>query len=189
MDTALWLTALTGLGGVGLGGLLSFRTQERGRLHQERQAWRETRRLTYGALVSAVRQYRLHVLDPRASVEVRIHANGQRLVPILDAAGVKYQELMEASHTEVNLVARGGEVIDAAHVLTTMARRVAVARRIYGVESVPVAFDGHYFRAERAFVNSARRDLELPEEQMGRLPDIVSEIDSDLMEAFREGGE
>lgn len=75
MDATVWLSGLTALAGVGLGGLLSFRIQERARLHQERQAWRETRRVNYASLVAAVRQYRLHVLDPHSFIEIRVHAN------------------------------------------------------------------------------------------------------------------
>ncbi|MGW0756168.1 hypothetical protein ACWD1Y_06725 [Streptomyces sp. NPDC002814] len=189
MDVAVWLSGLTALGGVGLGGLLSFRMQERARLHQERQAWRETRRVSYASLVAAVRQYRLHVLEPNAYVEIRPHPNGLRFIPILRAEGVKSQESMEAAHTEVNIVARGAEVADAAHLLTTIARRVAIARCVYGVENVPAFIEEHYFKVERAFVNSARRDLELSAEDMSRLPEIVAEIDIRLMDAFRERGE
>ncbi len=56
MDIAVWLRGLMALAGVGFGGLLSSRAQDRAWRHEELRLWRHARRTTYGNLVAAVRQ-------------------------------------------------------------------------------------------------------------------------------------
>ncbi len=64
MDIAVWLRGLMALAGVGFGGLLSSRAQDRAWRHEELRLWRDARRTTYGNLVAAVRQYRSYVSRP-----------------------------------------------------------------------------------------------------------------------------
>ncbi|MFD9005159.1 hypothetical protein ACFV0T_30130 [Streptomyces sp. NPDC059582] len=93
---------------------------------------------------------------------------------------------MESAFTEVQLIAHDQETIDRAHLLTSIARRIAVARAVHGAGGVPSDLDESLFVAERAFVNSARRDLGLRSVNAPPFPDALWQIDVDLLQAYRD---
>ena len=190
MDLAVWLSAPLTLVGVWLGGFLSSRAQDRTWKREQSQLSRDVRRAVYSRLVATVRQYRSYVVGPHAQVDVWLwdDPGGRRLAPGIGADGATYQEAMEASFTEVLMVAEDQETIDRAHFLTGMARRTAVARAIYGSDQIPNNVDGALFVAERSFIECARRDLGLP--VMDRDPHPRSQelidIDAHFMRAYRD---
>ncbi|WP_326629898.1 hypothetical protein OIE67_38950 [Nonomuraea fuscirosea] len=185
MDFAVWLSGLMALAGVGLGGLLSSRAQDRAWKREEQRRWRDARRSTYGDFVAAVRQYRLFVSGPDAAVEVWMHPDGTRLIPAIGPGGADYQTKMEASFTAVQMVAQDQETVNKAHFLASIARRVAVARAVHGPGKVPSDLDESLFTAERDFLNSARRDLGLPDMDEVPFPEALADIDDTLTEAYR----
>ncbi|WP_203883988.1 hypothetical protein [Planotetraspora kaengkrachanensis] len=185
MDITVWLSGLMALAGVGLGGLLSSRAQDRAWKREEQRRWRDARRATYGEFVSAVREYRLFVSGPDTRVEVWMHPDGTRLIPAIDSEDGECQTKMEASFTAVQMVAREQETVDKAHFLTSIARRVAVARVVYGPGKVPSDLDESLFTAERDFINSARRDLGLLDMNDVPFPQVLADIDNTLREAYR----
>ncbi|MFE0155192.1 hypothetical protein ACFWY5_49205 [Nonomuraea sp. NPDC059007] len=184
MDFAVWLSGLIALAGVGLGGLLSSRAQDRAWKREEQRRWREARRSTYGDFVAAVREYRSFVSGPDTSVEVWMHPDGTRLIPAIGPGGAEYQTKMEAAFTAVQMVARDQETVDKAHFLAGIARRVAVARVVYGPGKVPSDLDESLFTAERDFLNSARRDLGLNDMDEVPFPEALADIDDTLKAAF-----
>jgi hypothetical protein len=184
MSSAVWLSGLIALAGVGFGSLLSSRAQDRAWRREEQRLWRDVRRTTYGDFTAAVRQYRLYVTGPDAWIEVWTHPDGGRLVPGIGPEGAEYQEHMEAAFTAVQMTARIQETVDRAHLLASIARRVAVARAIYGAGHVPSDLDESLFTAERDFLNSARRDLGLPDMNAVPFPQALAQADASLVEAY-----
>ncbi|MFI9559399.1 hypothetical protein [Nonomuraea endophytica] len=184
MDIAVWLSGLMALAGVGLGGLLSSRAQDRAWKREEQRRWQDARRARYGELVAAVRQYRSFVSGPDTPVEVWMHPGGTRLIPALGPGGAEFQTKMEAAFTAVQMVARDQETVNKAHFLTSIARRVAVARVVYGPGKVPSDLDENLFTAERDFLNSARRDLGLPDMDDVPFPEVLADIDNALRQAY-----
>ena len=185
MDIAVWLSGLMALAGVGLGGLLSWRAQDRAWRREEVRLWRDARRNTYADLVAAVRQYRTYATRPDAHIELWTHPDGRRLVPGIGPEGAKYQETLEAAFTAVQMLAQDQETVNRAHVLTSIARRVAVARAIYGAGAVPSDLDESLFAAETDFLNLARRDLGLFDLNAVPFPETLAQIDTSLIEAYR----
>ncbi len=185
MDLAVWIAGLTTLAGVGLGGALTSRAQERAWKREDARAWRDARRATYGGLVAAVRRYRGYVAGPQADVEVWFHPDGERLVPGIGTDGAAHQDAMESAFTEVQLTARDQHTVDHAHLLTSIARRVAVARAVHGAGHVPSHLDEALFTAERDFLNAARRDLGLHPVDASPFPDTLHHIDRELLQAHR----
>ncbi|MGW2550024.1 hypothetical protein [Streptomyces sp. NPDC001635] len=109
----------------------------------------------------------------------------ERLIPGIGAEGAKYQEAMESAFTDVQMIADQG-TIDRAHLLTSVARRIAVARAVHGAGRVPSDLDESLFVAERAFVNSARRDLGLRDVNAPPFPDALWQMDVSLRQAYRD---
>ncbi|MGH3391041.1 MAG: hypothetical protein ACRDOO_19405 [Actinomadura sp.] len=186
MDGAVWLSGLMALAGVGFGGLLSARAQDRAFRREERRLWRDARRRTYGEFVAAVRQYRTYVTGPDARIEVWAHPGGGRLVPGIGSEGAACQERMEAAFTAVQMMAPDQETVDKAHLLTSIARRVAVAGAVHGAGQVPGDLDESLFAAERDFLNSVRHDLGLVDLAAVPFPEALARIDAGLMAAYRE---
>ncbi len=189
MDSAVWLSGVLALVGVGLGGVLSLRAQDRAWRREEVRRWRDARRATYAEFVAAVRQYRAFVTGPDVGVEVWSHPDGTRLIPGVAAEGAEHQTRMEAAFTAVQLVAQDQETVNKAHLLSSIARRVAVARAVHGAGRVPSELDESLFIAERDFLNCARRDLGLLTVDDVPFPEILAEIDRPLMEAYRNRSE
>ncbi|MEV1173865.1 hypothetical protein [Nonomuraea sp. NPDC049784] len=185
MDIAVWLSGLMALAGVGLGGLLSSRAQDRAWKREEQRRWRDARRTTYADFVTAVREYRSFVSGPDARVEVWMHPEGTRLTPAIGQDGAAYQTKMEASFTAVQMAAQDQETLNRAHFLASIARRVAVARAVYGPGQVPSDLDESLFTAEHGFLNSARRDLGLLDMDQVPFPEKLADIDNTLMDAYR----
>ncbi|MFI6393949.1 hypothetical protein ACIBHY_43280 [Nonomuraea sp. NPDC050547] len=185
MDITVWLSGLMALAGVGLGGLLSSRAQDRAWKREERRRWQDARRARYGEFVAAVREYRSYVSGPDTAVEVWTHPDGKRLIPALGPGGAEHQTKMEAAFTAVQLVARDQETVNKAHLLAGIARRVAVARVVHGPGKVPSDLDESLFTAERDFLNSARRDLGLPDMGEFPFPEVLTDIDDTLRQAYR----
>ena len=186
MSGAVWLSGLMALAGVGFGGLLSSRAQDRAWRREELRLWRDARRRTYGEFVAAVRQYRLYVTGPDARIEVWAHPGGGRLVPAIGIEGASYQEKMEATFTEVQMMAPDQQIVDKAHLLTSIARRVAVAHAVHGAGQVPSELDESLFTAERDFLNSVRHDLGLVDLEALPFPDALAQIDARLVTAYRD---
>ncbi|MFF5477182.1 hypothetical protein ACFY5C_07550 [Streptomyces sp. NPDC012935] len=186
MDVAVWLTGLTALAGVWFGGMLSSRAQDRAWQREEARIWREARRATYGGLVAAVRQYRTYVMGPHAEIEVWTNRTNHRLIPGIGADGARFQEGMEAAFVNVQLMARDQETIDHAYFLTSIARRVAVARAVHGAGQVPEDLNESLFMAERAFINSARRDLGLANVRESPFSVELRQFDARLQRAHRD---
>ncbi|MEV0611725.1 hypothetical protein AB0I81_00255 [Nonomuraea sp. NPDC050404] len=185
MDIAVWLSGLMALAGVGLGGLLASRAQERAWKREEQRRWRDARRTAYGEFVAAVREYRSFVSRPDARVEVWLRPDGTRLIPAIGPEGAEHQTKMEASFTAVQMVARDQETVNKAHYLAGLARRVAVARAVHRPGQVPGDLDESLFTAEHDFLNSARRDLGLLDMDEVPFPEALSAIDDTLREAYR----
>lgn len=121
------------------------------------------RRATYGDFVAAVRQYRSFVSGPDAGVEVWSHPDGTRLIPGVATEGAVHQTRMEAAFTAVQLVAQDQETVNKAHLLSSIPRRVAVARAVHGAGRVPSDLDESLFAAEHDFPRTpgrARRALD-----------------------------
>lgn len=183
MDGTVWLSGLMALAGVGFGGLLSSRAQERAFRREERRLLRDARRGIYGEFVASVRQYRLHVAGPDARIEVWTHPDGSRLVPGIGTEGASYQERMEAAFTEVQMVAPDQETVDKAHLLTSIARRLAIARAVHGARQYG-DLDESLFEAERDFLNCVRHDLGLVDLKAVPFPDALAQIDASLLAAY-----
>jgi hypothetical protein len=185
MDIAVWVSGLTALLGVGLGGLLSSRAQDRAWRREEQRRWQEARRTAYGNLVAAVRQYRSYVSQPDTQIDVWTHPSGERLVPGIGGEGTTVQAAMEAAFTTVQMMARDQETVNQAHLLTSVARRVAVGRAIHGPGRLHVDLDETQFRAEHDFLKSARRDLGLHDMTTVPFPRTLTEIDARLLADYQ----
>ncbi|GAB3828450.1 hypothetical protein ACFPIJ_47365 [Dactylosporangium cerinum] len=185
MDAAAWLSGLLALAGVGIGSLLSAWAQGRAWKREQMRQWQDARRGAYGRLVAAVRQYRGYVAGPHAEVELWLRPDGSRLIPGIGTAGAGYQEAMETAFTDVQLLAQSQDTVDRAHFLTSVARRIAVARAVHGPGRVPVELDERLFTAEREFINGVRRELGLFNIDATPLVGELEDIDAALYTAYR----
>ncbi|NYD51813.1 hypothetical protein BJY14_007796 [Actinomadura luteofluorescens] len=171
--------------GVGLGSLLSSRAQARAWERDEMRRWRDVRRTAYGDFLAAVRQYRSYVTGPGSRVNVSLHPDGRRLVPGIGQEDSEYQEKMEAAFAAVQMVAQDQDPVDAAHLLTRMARRTAVASAIPGAEAVREDIEQRFFSAEHDFLIAARRSLDLRPTSIAFTRDGLGRVDSRLVEIYQ----
>jgi hypothetical protein len=98
------ITAMIALFGVLLGGLLTFRHQDRLWWRDHARHWRDIRLSTYKDFLSACRQYVTFTLEPTANIEAVPHPyNPGQVMPFFDEAGRPYKENLEASMMTVRL--------------------------------------------------------------------------------------
>src|SRR5512142_903822 len=128
VNLALWLGPLSALGGVAVGGLLTFKGQDKAWLREETVRWRDARKSAYTEFSAAIRSYRSYASRSDAKIGIALHPDGKRIVPILAADGAEFKEATEATYAKLRFVAGGGEVVSHAEILLRMTRRWATAR-------------------------------------------------------------
>ncbi|MFF7680115.1 hypothetical protein [Actinacidiphila glaucinigra] len=83
---------------------------------------------------------------------------------------------------------KGQETIDRANLLAGTARRIAVARAVYGAGQVPARrFGREAVRGRRVVLNAARRDLGLPDMTAPPFPEALTQFDAMLKAAYGSG--
>jgi hypothetical protein len=95
---------------------------------------------------------------------------------------------MEAAFVNLQLMAQQQETIDRGYLLMSIARRVAVARAIHGAGQVPEDLFQRLSTAERAFINSSRRDLGLADVAESPIPVELRQFDARLQRSHRDLG-
>jgi hypothetical protein len=157
------VTAAVTLAAVLLGGWLTVRTQDRLWRRDHARQWRDIRLKAYGDYVTAFRQYIAFTLEPAAKIVAVPHPRRPgELMPFFDSDGRPYKERLEATKTQVLLVAESQTTLDAARRLLLHARRVAADRATHEVGQVPSETFERLWRAERSFVAAARQELGVP---------------------------
>ncbi|MGW4679421.1 hypothetical protein ACWEOS_13235 [Micromonospora taraxaci] len=154
------LAAGTTLLAVLLGGWLTTRAQDRLWRRDDQRQWRDIRLTAYTTFLTAFREYVAYVLLPSARITAvpRPHSPHD-LMPFFDEQGTRYKEQLEATKTELRLIAGRPEIVAASRTMVQQARLLAAARATHDADALPAERFDELWAAERRFVAAARREL------------------------------
>lgn len=80
-------------------------------------------------------------------------------MPFFDEQGTRYKEQLEATKTELRLIAGRPEIVAASRTMVQQARLLAAARATHDADALPAERFDELWAAERRFVAAARREL------------------------------
>jgi hypothetical protein len=186
MNIAFWLGPVAALLGVAVGGLLSFRSQDRAWRREDLQRLRNDRQQAYARMAAAAREYRSYAMRRDAVIEIVSHPDGVRLIPLFGNDGTHFKQALESAYAELKLVAVDQEIVGTAAMLARMMRRCAVARVLHDGGLVGEKIDTAIWTAERAFIDTARRELGLGDLHGPGAPFDLALIDQALRAKFAE---
>jgi hypothetical protein len=156
------ITAAVALLGVFLGGLVSFRNQDRLWWRDHARQWRDVRLAAYQELLSAHRQYIAFTLEPTAKISAVPHPHlPGHLMPFFDEAGRPYKENLETAMMAVRLISEDQQTVDACTELVRRARQVAAARATHNASDYLTEPFQELWAAEKVFMAAARQELGL----------------------------
>jgi hypothetical protein len=119
--------------------------------------------LAYSRFLTAVREYVAFALGSSAKIEAQPHPTDPRiLIPILDEAGTKYRQQLDAAHVGVRLVASSGAIVEKAHSLARAARQAVASRATSPSGLIPSDTYTVVWSIERDFVDAVRAEIGLP---------------------------
>jgi hypothetical protein len=157
------ITAVVALLGVGLGGWLTLRSQDRSWHREHTRQWRDIRLSAYRDFLTAYREYISFALEPSAQISARPHPRRPAtLMPIFDDKGTPYRKKLEAATGAAKLVVEAHATILSIDDLVIRARDVAAARASNDAGEIPTEYFERLWAAERAFRAAARNELGLP---------------------------
>ena len=157
-------TAAVALLGVVLGGWLAGRNQDRTWRREHAAQWRDIRLSAYSDFVSAYRQFVAFALEPGARISaIPNPRNAGKVLPFFDTTGRPYKERLEATAIRILVVSESSDTMRTSNDVVEGARRIAAARATHSETDVPHDVFASFFSAQKAFLNAARRDLDLPE--------------------------
>jgi hypothetical protein len=158
------VTGIAALLGVFLGGMLTFRNQERAWAREHRRQWRDVRLEASIAFVAATRAMLVYLSSPAAAITTAPHPRRPgEMIPYFDEVGRQLREEMEAAITKIRLVAHSLETARAAHVVVVDLRLLAVGRAAHGHDDVPDELFVRFWASQQQFLTAARAEVELAE--------------------------
>jgi hypothetical protein len=157
-------TAAVALLGVGLGGWLTGRNQDRTWRREHASQWRDIRLSAYGDFVSAYRQFVAFAMEPGAKITAKPNPrNAGKVLPFFDAEGRPYKERLEAAAVRVLVVSESSDTMRTSNDVVESVRRIAAARATHSETDVPHDVFVGFITAQKEFLSAVRRDLDLPE--------------------------
>jgi hypothetical protein len=151
------LSVVGALTGVGLGAMLTARSQRVAWERQEAGKSLQERRTSYAAFIAAAREWRAAVMSPDAAI---LEASSVSRKPHADGGEARTRFLR--LRAELALAAHAPETVRAADLLVDAVAHLAEARAGYPLGQVPEPIVQACRDADRDFLHAARAELGSP---------------------------
>jgi hypothetical protein len=121
-----------------IGGFMTLKNQERSWAREHQRQWRDIRLKSFMEFVAAYRAMLAYISSPSAEITASPHPRREeQMIPYFDETGRQLREQMEATITQIRLIAQNLETATSAHEVVYDLRSLAAARATQSHDKVP----------------------------------------------------